>query len=284
MLKIMQKAAFVFISLSLLVVNAADDTQFPIEDTKSTKMPSVQRRDTTIEHGVLDRAVISIPFYGVAGYQLLGICTKLSAVQMGGGLFAGWLIADFVSGAVHAVDDMLVYRTFTNKAIPVEQFIRKNDFLLDFPEKDDEDDHHKFPSRFTQKSYWYTARIYHLMAFPALGITALLAMQDHPLLSYTLLYVTLMGANNHLFHAVAHGGYKGNSAVATLQKYGLLLGTKHHAKHHQGDHERNFCIISGWMDCVLNPTLHYVVKPTISAVSSTASFFRKWCGKRESFD
>ena len=65
-------------------------------------------------------------------------------------------MADYVSGVVHAIDDILVYRTFTDKAVPIERFIRERDNLgntpfLDFPEKDDEDDHHKHPTMFTKK-------------------------------------------------------------------------------------------------------------------------------------
>ena len=277
MLKIIhEKIAIACIILSFGFVNAADD-QPSIEPNTHQKRISTQRRDTTIEHGLLDRSTISIPFYGIAVYQLLQVCTTLSSTEFAGGLLAGWLLADLVSGVVHAVDDILVYRTFTDKAMPVEHFIRRNDKLLDFPQKDDEDDHHKNPTIFTKKSYWYTARIYHLMAFPMLGVTALL---DNSETKYTLLLVTLLGANNHLFHAVAHGGYKGNRAVAALQKCGVLLSTKHHAKHHQGDHERNFCIISGWMDCVLNPTLHYLIKPAISGIYSTTTFFRGLCGRK----
>lgn len=278
---------FICIILNLVFVNAAVDVQdYDPLLTLSAKKPVMYQkkfRDTTTGHGELDRAVISVPFYGIIAYQLLDAYSKLSTAQLGGGLFAGWLIADYVSGAVHAIDDILVYRTFTNKAVPIERLIRKNDNIgdkpfLDFPEKDDEDDHHKYPTMFTKKSYWYTARIYHLIASPMLG--AIILLSD-PLTKYILLTVTVFGANNHLFHSVGHGAYKGNPAVAVAQKCGLLLGTKHHAKHHQGDHERNFCIISGWMDCLLNPTIHYVIKPTVSALFSTAGFFRKWCGQRE---
>jgi hypothetical protein len=41
-------------------------------------------------------------------------------------------------------------------------------------------------------------------------------------------------------------------AVRLLQRTGLILSPRHHADHHSGDFDRNFCIVSGWNNWWLN--------------------------------
>ena len=40
--------------------------------------------------------------------------------------------------------------------------------------------------------------------------------------------------------------------VRILQITGLIISPQHHAQHHDGRFERNFCILSGWNNCWLN--------------------------------
>lgn len=43
-------------------------------------------------------------------------------------------------------------------------------------------------------------------------------------------------------------------AVARLlQRLGLMISPEHHAGHHGGKFDRNFCIFTGWADLLLNP-------------------------------
>ena len=42
-------------------------------------------------------------------------------------------------------------------------------------------------------------------------------------------------------------------AVRLLQRWGLMITPEHHAGHHGGKFDRNFCIFTGWADYVLNP-------------------------------
>jgi len=41
--------------------------------------------------------------------------------------------------------------------------------------------------------------------------------------------------------------------VCCLQAIGLMITPEHHAGHHSGQFDRNFCIFTGWADVLLNP-------------------------------
>jgi hypothetical protein len=43
-----------------------------------------------------------------------------------------------------------------------------------------------------------------------------------------------------------------HAAVRFLQRTGLIISPQHHAEHHRGAFDRNFCILSGWMNPVMN--------------------------------
>ena len=39
--------------------------------------------------------------------------------------------------------------------------------------------------------------------------------------------------------------------VRALQRTGLLLSREHHVKHHRGNHDINYCLVTGWADMTL---------------------------------
>jgi hypothetical protein len=43
--------------------------------------------------------------------------------------------------------------------------------------------------------------------------------------------------------------------VRWLQKVGLAISPEHHAGHHGGEFDTNFCIFTGWADYLLNPVV-----------------------------
>jgi hypothetical protein len=43
--------------------------------------------------------------------------------------------------------------------------------------------------------------------------------------------------------------------VKFLQQIGLMISPEHHAGHHSGSFDKNFCIFTGWADYVLNPVV-----------------------------
>lgn len=62
------------------------------------------------------------------------------------------------------------------------------------------------------------------------------------------------GATGHFY---AHGGGKGRGPVIrTLQKWHLMLPPSHHVGgHHRAPHDKNFGIVSGLSNYLLNPVL-----------------------------
>ena len=43
------------------------------------------------------------------------------------------------------------------------------------------------------------------------------------------------------------------AAIKLLQRWGLMITPAHHAGHHGGAFDTNFCIFTGWADYLLNP-------------------------------
>lgn len=67
-------------------------------------------------------------------------------------------------------------------------------------------------------------------------------------------------AISHSLHALAHAnlGRSGGATplmrlVCRLQRCNLILSPQVHARHHKGTHDRNFCVVNGWANAVLNP-------------------------------
>lgn len=59
-------------------------------------------------------------------------------------------------------------------------------------------------------------------------------------------------------HYYAHrrsGSYRIHRVVRWLQIHGLILSPEAHAAHHRGLFDRNFCILSGWCNPLLNRLL-----------------------------
>lgn len=275
------KISVLFVACYLSLVGASinlDDLQLDA-DVKTVRAVSsalaskkdVSRKD---EYGLMDKALIAGPLYGLSALQFAKICNELTAAQLGGGLVSGYLAADLVTGVLHAIGDELP------GALPesIENFLINLNIL-----RKTDDGHHQHPTKVLGWSYWHNNRPYHMVAYLFLGASA---YTSDPFSSCILLSIALLGANSEFFHVAAHGGYKKNPIISKLQKYGVILSTKHHVKHHNGKFDRNFGFISGWMDYVLNPTIHYLVKPAHSvakgAFNRSVNFFRSWCLAKKS--
>jgi hypothetical protein len=49
-----------------------------------------------------------------------------------------------------------------------------------------------------------------------------------------------------------------HAIVRAMQRLGLIITPQHHAAHHRGAFDRNFCIVSGWNNFWLNPLLSWL--------------------------
>ena len=48
--------------------------------------------------------------------------------------------------------------------------------------------------------------------------------------------------------------------IAFLQKFGIIMGKVHHDEHHKGEHDANYCIISGWNNWWMNKVIKLCTK------------------------
>lgn len=81
-----------------------------------------------------------------------------------------------------------------------------------------------------------------LLAGVWLESSFLIAAASFGILAQTPHYYAHRRSNSGAVHAI----------VRLLQRTGLILTPQHHAAHHRGEFDRNFCILSGWNNWWLN--------------------------------
>lgn len=142
------------------------------------------------------------------------------------------LSVDFVSGLVHWAED-----TFWSEETPVVgRWIVKPNVL-----------HHRDGSAFTGHSWLESS--WDLLAAGALilGVAWLLN-----LLSWQVWLFVVAGVNANQIHKWAHlGRTKAPVLVRAMQRVHLLQSPAHHARHHRGDKNTDYCVVTE----VLNPLL-----------------------------
>lgn len=75
-----------------------------------------------------------------------------------------------------------------------------------------------------------------------LASSFLLALGSFTVLSQVPHYYAHRRSRSRVVHA----------AVRLLQRTGLMISPQHHAAHHDGAFDRNFCIVSGWCNPLVN--------------------------------
>lgn len=66
-----------------------------------------------------------------------------------------------------------------------------------------------------------------------------------------LLATTVFVSATNAFHRWAHSSDP-PSSVAWLQRHRLILSPEHHALHHEGGHDRAYCVTNGWLNPLLD--------------------------------
>lgn len=137
-------------------------------------------------------------------------------------LLVCWLIADFLSGFWHWIED----RYFEEEWPIIGKYLAKPNKL-----------HHAQPAAFLQGSYfqrnWTTI------------LPAAIAFCLYP----SWVFVFVSQANE--IHAWAH--QRCNNFIRALQETGILQSPRHHGEHHRSPFEVKYCVMSDW----LNPILDY---------------------------
>lgn len=159
------------------------------------------------------------------------------AITMAGVIFklaAGLGIADFVSGIVHWWEDR-----YGNPDWPViGHTIRMNQ------------EHHINPRFFLCGNIWTRNREVFGIGIVFLGLFWALGW-----LNLVTVSAVLFGVWANEIHACAHRSPKENSRwVGLIQKTGLMQSHKHHAAHHRRAKNTNYCVMTNYV----NPVLEFI--------------------------
>lgn len=164
----------------------------------------------------------------------------IGAVPLVLGVLAGWVLTDFLCGLLHWAGD-----TWGRTNLPLLGRV----FVRSFRE------HHVDPQAITRHGFVQMLgeqaivaapliallRLFDPTADDEIGTTALVGL-------YTLL-VASIGAN--VFHRWAHMRHP-PMVARVLQRMGVLISFKHHARHHCPPYLQCYCIAIGWLNPVLD--------------------------------
>lgn len=155
------------------------------------------------------------------------------------GVVAGYLLADFLAGAVHWIADR-----FFDPATP---FLGP---MLIAPFRA----HHEDAQGITRHDFFEVSGNNALVTIP---LVVLIAARPIPAgaLSH---FLVVLGASLTLalfvtnqFHSWAHSPSPPR-LVRQLHAWGLILTPKRHARHHCNHHDRAYCVTSGWLNPLLD--------------------------------
>lgn len=155
--------------------------------------------------------------------------------------FFGYVAADFMSGLVHWIGD-----TWGNPSLPIvgQYFIRP------FRE------HHVDQTAITRHAFTETNGANCLATmFVLLPTIALLYSSISPIVFgfHVFAFAMTMGVfGTNQFHKWSHlPTERRPKIIKALQKIGLILEPKHHAKHHSAPYDTYYCITVGWLNPIL---------------------------------
>lgn len=157
-----------------------------------------------------------------------------------GAALVGFLAADFVSGCVHWIAD-----TYFDPTTPVLGPLLVEPFR----------DHHRDPEEITRHGFLELLGNNALATLP-LGVGLLLWGGPGSSLAAQALHAVVCGLAAALFatnalHCWAHSAAP-PTLVAWLQRHRLVLSPEMHRRHHDGGHDRSYCVTSGWLNPLLD--------------------------------
>jgi len=219
----------------------------PIEARAIAAIPREGRAPALASHAHkrwLDRAAVTgfAAVWSIALVRLhAGLVDPDFAAANLAGLAAGYLLADFVAGTVHWIAD----RHFD----PSTPWIGR---LLIEPFRA----HHDDPLSITRHDFFEVLGNNALVAIPATAVLLLVPPPRSALAAFAAslaLAGTFAAVATNLFHGWAHASRPPRIA-RWLQARGLILTPRRHALHHRGEHDRAYCVTSGWLNPLLDRT------------------------------
>ena len=147
-------------------------------------------------------------------------------------ILATWLVVDAISGFVHWLED-----TYGHPSFPfVGRRITRPNLL-----------HHFKPRAFITNS-WYTSSQLLLVSCAAALVIAWAIGRLSPM----VVLAAGLAVNANQVHKWSHRSPEENGRLITLaQRAGVLQSSRHHRRHHAGDKNSNYCVMTG----LLNPIL-----------------------------
>jgi hypothetical protein len=144
-----------------------------------------------------------------------------TAYSILGQLVIAWLLADFLSGFWHWLED----RYFEESWPLIGKYIAKPNTL-----------HHDQPRAFLDQGYW--SRNWTTL------LPAAVAFSIYPCWAF----VFVSQANE--IHAWAH--QRCNRIIRAMQETGLIQSARHHAEHHRSPFDVKYCVMSDWLNPLLD--------------------------------
>lgn len=149
-------------------------------------------------------------------------------------VFSVIILSDFVSGFFHWLEDI-----YAKPGMPIIHQIAVDNEL-----------HHSRPREFLKNSW--------LQSSWDVGLVSLLVIAVAwwtNTLTWPVVLFAFLATNANQIHKWSHQNSKENNAVVRfLQKTYLLQTPRHHAKHHSGEKNTHYCVITN----ILNPVLEKV--------------------------
>lgn len=140
-------------------------------------------------------------------------------------------MADFISGLVHWLEDAYARPDMKLVGRIAEENLR----------------HHAKPREFLKKSWWESSSDLLLI-----GLMVILASLLTHTFSLWLLFFVLLTINANQIHKWSHQGPRENPRIVTwLQKNKILQTAREHAKHHSGEKNTHYCVITNYLNPVL---------------------------------
>jgi len=155
------------------------------------------------------------------------------------GILGGYLLADFLAGAVHWLAD----RYFDPETPVLGPML-----IAPFRE------HHTDPRSISRHDFFEVSGNNALVSIP-LPLALFFLPEPVDYASATLLVFGLSASlalvATNLFHGWAHAENPPRLS-RLLQRFGLILTPSQHARHHAANHDRAYCVTSGWLNPMLD--------------------------------
>lgn len=148
-------------------------------------------------------------------------------------VFLLWVTADFITGIIHWWED-----TYGNPNWPIiGKYIVEPNLI-----------HHKQPNKLLEGSYWNRINTSFIAATFIGLILFLFGMH-----SWQIILCLILCVQANEIHAMSHRSDKSNGIlILFLQEAGIFQSRRVHRWHHKAPYETNFCIMSDFVNPILN--------------------------------